>query len=180
MHYILEGQSLTTAIKELHLADCKHKSTAIFVHQYFLSAEVDVDADIPATSWLSTWWYCSNIYNLWIAYTWCVPDIKVIWHSIESQSGKASVTITVVVQRDGSQGDTCVEYKQDLCITTSNPPIMFTSLVLFLSKVRISQLKLCAITMDVLFLVNRTIWIPPTVGTSTLRSSDRVIPIGIL
>ena len=39
-----------------------------------------------------------------------LPDTKVIGYSIESQSGKASDTITVVVQYDGSQGDSCGEY----------------------------------------------------------------------
>ena len=49
--------------KKLYLTNCKRKGTVMFVHHDFLSdIEVDTDADIPATCWLSTWWDCSNIY----------------------------------------------------------------------------------------------------------------------
>ena len=32
MHYSLQAQSLTTAFKELHLANCKHERASILVH----------------------------------------------------------------------------------------------------------------------------------------------------
>ena len=55
-----------------------------------------------------------------------LPDIKV---SIESQSGKASEIVNVVVQCDGSQGDSCGEYEvdreQQLPIPTSSPHIIY-------------------------------------------------------
>ena len=111
MHYSLQAQSLTTTFKELHLANCKRKNAAKYVHQHFLSVEVDIDADIPTTCWLYTLWDCSNIY-MWGTCSCCIPDIKIIWYSIESQSGKASDIITIVVQCDGSQGDSCGEYEQ--------------------------------------------------------------------
>ena len=95
----------------------------MFVHQHFLCVEVDVDTNIPATCWLSTWWDCSNIY-MWIVCSWCIPDIIVIWYRIKSQSGKASEIVTVVVQCDGSQGDSCEEYEQQLRITPNTPPII--------------------------------------------------------
>ena len=59
-----------------------------------------------------------------IACSWCIPDIKVIWYSIESQSGKASDTVTVVVQCDVSQGDSCEEYEQQLCSTPGRPLVV--------------------------------------------------------
>ena len=127
--------------------------------------------------------YCSNIYT-WGACSWCIPDIKVIWYSIESQSGKASDTVTVVVQYDGSQGDSCREYEQQLPIPPNGPHIIIIATVLLLSKVRISQSKLCAITVDEIFWVDTswkgTSWILPTVGTTSLSSSDRVITKDIL
>ena len=113
--------SLTIAYKEFHLTHCKLETVTELVHQYFLSVEVNTDADIPATYWLSmaTWWDCSNNY-IWITCSWWIPDIKVIWYSIESQLGKASMTVTVVVQCDGSQEDSCGEYEQQLRRTLSN------------------------------------------------------------
>ena len=48
-------------------------------------------------------------------------------YSIESQSGTASVTVTVVVQCDISQGDSCGEYEQQLPITTSTPLVVTTT-----------------------------------------------------
>ena len=161
----------------------KLETTAEFVHQHSLSVKVDTDADTPATCWLSTWWYCSNSY-IWGACSWYIPNIIVIWYSKESQSGKASVTVTVVVQCDGSQGDSCGEYEQQLPIPPSNPHIIYTATVLLLSKVRISQFKFCTITVDVIFWMDTsfkvTSWIPPTVGTATLSSVDRVMTISIL
>ncbi len=90
----------------------------------------------PVTCWLSTWWDCSNIY-IWGVCSWVIPDIKVIWYRIESQSGKASVSVTVVVQCDGSQGDCCGEYEQQFPITTSRPQTIVDWTVLFLSKIRV-------------------------------------------
>ena len=120
---------------------------------------------------------------MWIACSWCFPDIKVIWYSIESQPGKASDAIPVVVQCDGSQADSCRQYEQLLAIPCSAPHIIVTAPILFLSEGRISQFKLCAITMDVILWMNailETRWIVPAVSTGSLRSSDRVIQIGIL
>ena len=114
---------------------------------------------------------------MWHACSWCIPDIKVIWYSIECQSGKASVTVAVVVQRDGSQGDSEREYEQQLPITTSTPHVIVAAPVLLLSKIRVSQLKLSTITVGVIICVW---WVSPTFGTGTLSSADRVIPIGIL
>ena len=171
---------LTAYTEEFHLANCKASE---LVHQYFLCVEVDIDTDIPATCWLSTWWDWSNI-NIWGAYGWCIPDIKVIWYSIETQSGKASDTVTVVVQCDGSQGDSCGEYEQQLFTTPTTPHIIVSGLVLLLSKVGVSQFELCSITVDVVFWTQIfwkvTRWIHPTVGTDTLSSDDRAIMIGIL
>ncbi len=84
-------------VKKLNFTQCKLEATAI-LEQHFACVEIIVgnDADTPATCWLSTWCDCSNIY-MWIVYSWCMPDLKVIWYSIESQSGKASVTVTVLV-----------------------------------------------------------------------------------
>ena len=93
---------------------------------------------------------------MWGVCRWCLPDIKVIWYSIESQSGTASVTITVVVQCDGSQGDFCGECEQQLPITTSRPCIVVSTLILLLSIVGISQFELFAITMDIMFAVADT------------------------
>ena len=88
------------------------------------------------------------------------------------------------MQCDGSQGDNCREYEQQVPVTTSRPQIIVYALVLFLSKVEISQFKLCTIAVDVVFwmdtLTLTTRWIPPTVGTDTLSSVDRVSMIGIL
>ena len=71
----------------------------------------------------------------WVAVSWCIPDIKDIWYSIEFQSGKALDPTTVVVQCDGSQGDSCGEYEQHLCSTTTKPHIIVTDLIMPLSKV---------------------------------------------
>ena len=118
------------------------------------------------------------------ACSWCIPDIKVIWYSIEPQSGKASEIVTVVVQCDGSQGDFCREYEQQSPIPISTPYIKVPGLILPLSKVGISQFELCSITIDEVFRMvtwwKITSWIVPTVGTGTLSSVDRVILIGIL
>ncbi len=169
--------------EELHFTNCKqHKTTSEFIYQHFSCVEVDIDADILVTCWLSTWWDCSNIY-MWGACRWCIPAVKVIWYSIESQFGKASVTVTVVVQCDGSQRDSCGEYEQQLPITPSSPFIIFTTAVLFLSKVRVYQFKLGTITVDIVSyngIVWMISWIVPTVSTGTLSSVDRVVPIGIL
>ena len=108
------------------------------------------------------------------------PEIQVIWYSIEYQYGKASDTVTVVVQCDGSQGDSCGEYEQQLFTTPTTPHIIVSRLVLLSSKVGISQFELCSITMDVVFLVGRTNWIAPTVGRDTLSSGNKIITIGIL
>ncbi len=121
---------------------------------------------------------CSNIYKLGTCH-YCIPDIKIICYGIESQSGKASAIVTVVVQCDGSQGDSCGKYEQQLPITASRPPVILTATVPFLSKVGSSQFELCPITMDKVFLMVKTRWIPPTVGTGTLRSNDRVNMMGI-
>ena len=121
-----------------------------------------------------------------LACSQCNPDIKVIWHSIESQSGKASEIVTVVVQCDGSQGDSCREYEQQSPIPINTPYIKVLGPIPLLSKESdgISQFELCPITVDEVFWMatwmNITIWVPPTIGTGTLRSSNRVIPIGIL
>ena len=86
------------------------------------------------------------------------------------------------MQCDGSQGDSCGEYEQQLPITPSTPYIIFTAAVLFLSKVRVYQFKLGTITVDMVS-YNDTIWmitwIVPTVGTVTLRSGDCIILKGI-
>ena len=74
-----------------------------------------------------------------------------MWYNIESQSGKASDTVTVVVQCDGSQGDSHGEYEQQLSIATSTPHIIISGQILLLSKVGISQFELYSITMDVVF-----------------------------
>ena len=88
------------------------------------------------------------------------------------------------MQCDGSQGDSCGEYEQQLISTPSSPHIIVATGVLLLSKVEISQFELCSITMDIIFLMPTCLkmigWIPPTVGTGTLSSGDRVITIGIL
>ena len=102
---------LTTANEELHFTHCQLNITTILEHQYFLCFEVDCDVNTPATCCLSTWSYFKNIY-MWIGCSWYMPDIKVIWYNIESQSGKALDTIIVVVQCDVSQGDSCGEYEQ--------------------------------------------------------------------
>ena len=87
------------------------------------------------------------------------------------------------MQCDGSQGDSYREYEQRLAIPYGTPHIIVTALILLLSKSGISQLKLCAITMDVIFWMDailETRWIVPAVSAGFLRSSDRVIQIGIL
>ena len=155
------------------------------MHQHLHCIEIDIDADTLATCWLSTWWIWTNTYIL-SAWDWCIPDIEVIWYSIESQFRTASVTIAVivVVQYDGSQGDSCGEYEQQLPITTTSPHIIVCSPILLLSKVGISQFELCIITMDIIFwtvtCLKVTRWIALTVGTDTLSSVDRVMTIGIL
>ena len=58
-------------------------------------------------------------------------------------------------------------------------------MILLLSKLRVSQLELGTITVDVLIYehswwIVRTTLIAPTVGTGTLSSGDSVIMIGIL
>ena len=88
------------------------------------------------------------------------------------------------MQCDISQGDSCGEYEQQLPITTNSPHIIVAAVMHLLSKVGISQFELCSITMDIMFWM-QTSWkvtrlIPPTVGTGTLSSGDRVITIGIL
>ena len=72
---------------------------------------------------------------------------------MESQSGKASDTVTVVVQCDGSEGDSCGEYEQQLRIIPSGPHIIVTATVLLLSKVGIIQFKLGTIAVNVFFCV---------------------------
>ena len=172
-------QILTAVIEELYFTYCKDKIASKLIHQHFLCVEVDIDANVSVTCWLSTWWCCSSIYT-WGACRWYIPDIKVIWCSIESQSGKASDTVTVAVQCGGSQGDSCGEYEQLLLIPPSTPHIIDTASVLLWSKVRISQFKLGAITVNV-FIEN-----PPArrpsgyLGTATLSSIDRVTMISIL
>ena len=115
-YYSVLTVSLVNADEKLHFTQSKCKITSVFVHQYLLCGEVDIDTDIPTTCWLSTWWHCSNIYKA-VTCRYCIPDIKVIWYSIESQSGKTSVIVTVVVQCDGSQVDSCWEYEQQLVTT---------------------------------------------------------------
>ena len=181
MNHSLKINSLTIACKEFHLTNCKLESATELVHQYFLSVEVDTDADIPTTCWLSTWWDCKCIYT-WITCSWWIPDIKVIWYIIKSQFGKASATVTVVVQCDGSQGDTCGEYEQQFAITPSNPFIIFAAAVLSFSKVRVYQFLLGTITVDIVSYndtIWMTTWIVPTVGIVTLRSGDCIILKGI-
>ena len=51
---------------------------------------------------------------------------------IEAQSGKASEIVTVIVQCDGSQGDSCGEYEQQLPIPTSSPHIIYLVIVVSL------------------------------------------------
>ena len=53
-------------------------------------------------------------------------------------SGKASDTVTVVVQCDGSQGDSCGEYEQYLFTTRTIPCIVICVVILLLSKIGIS------------------------------------------
>ena len=55
MHYSLQAQSLTTAIREFHLANCKYKRAVILPHYYFHCVKIGIDTDTPATCWLSTW-----------------------------------------------------------------------------------------------------------------------------
>ncbi len=64
-------------LKEVHFTHFKVEPTAKLVHQHFLCIEVYINADIPATYWLSSWWYFSNIC-IRGACAWCIPDIKVI------------------------------------------------------------------------------------------------------
>ena len=106
----MQINALTAAVEKLNFTHLQPKITTIFVHQYFLSFEIDTDAGIPATS-LSTWWNCSNIYTYSVC-SCCIPDVKIIWYSKESQSGKASQIVSVVMQCDGSQGDSGREYEQ--------------------------------------------------------------------
>ena len=101
--------SLTAVGKELHFIHGKTEDTSRFVHKDFCCVEVESKVDVSVSRWLCTRWHCSNFF---IAYFWCIPDVKVIWYSIESQSGKTSYTVTVVVQCDGSQVDSCWEYEQ--------------------------------------------------------------------
>ena len=82
----------------------------------------------------------------------------------------------VVVQCDGSQGDSYGKYEQQFPSTPSTPLIIISAPVQLLSNIGISQFKLCSITVDVVF----SRWIAATVGTGTLSSGDRVITIGIL
>ena len=89
-----------------------------------------------------------DVFLLFLLYAH-VACIMWMASDIESQSGKASVTVTVVVQCDGSQGDSCGECEQQLPIPPNGPHIIITATVLLLSKVRIGQSKLCAITVDV-------------------------------
>ncbi len=102
---------------------------------------------------------------------------------MESQSGKALITVTVVVQCDGSQGDSCGEYiyEQQLRATTLNPHVIVR--ILLSSKVRVNQFNLGIIAMDIVS-YNGTFpmitWIVPTVSSRALISVDRVILIGIL
>ena len=103
--------------------------------------------------------------------------------SKEYQSGTASVTVTVVVQCDVSQGDSCGEYEQQLLITPSiphNKKWLYTPYRIGAS-VRIAQFKLITIAVGIYDApITTSWWIPPTVGTGTLSSADRVIMIGIL
>ena len=118
---------------------------------------------------------------MWNACSGCIPDIEVIWYSIECTSGTASITVTVVVQCDGSQGDSCGEYEQQLPSIPAIPRIVIGAEILLLSNVVVSQFEMCSITMCVAFWkVNIFSLIAPTVGTGTLSSGDIVIIIGIL
>ncbi len=180
----MQGHILTDTLKEFHFTHFKAKTTAKLVHQHSFCSEIYIDVDIPATCWLSSWWYFSNIC-IWGAYAWCIPDIEVIWHSIEPQSGKSSDTVTVVVQCDGSKGDSCGEYEQQLFTLSSTPYIIVNAAILLSSKVRVSQFTLGTITVNVTICgyswwCQKAIRILPTIGTTTLSSIDRVIPISIL
>ncbi len=46
---------LTSANEELYFNHLKHKTGKKLAHQYSVCVEVDIDADTPATCWLSTW-----------------------------------------------------------------------------------------------------------------------------
>ena len=50
------NELLLTTSEELYFTNCKREIAAVLVHQYFHSVEVDIDADITVTCWLSTWW----------------------------------------------------------------------------------------------------------------------------
>ena len=92
------------------------------------------------------------------------------------------MTVTVVVQCDGSQGDTYGEYEQQFSITPSTPYIIFTAAVLYFSKVRVYQFLLGTITVDIVSYKDThwmITWIVLTVGTVTLRSGDCIILKGI-
>ena len=81
-HDRITSYRLTVASEELHLTHCKLETAAELTHQHFLCVEIDIDADIPATCWLSTWWHCSNFY-ISVLCSCCIPDVKTIWYSIE-------------------------------------------------------------------------------------------------
>ena len=82
----------------------------------------------------------------------------------------------------------CLNYHYDLVtnytMSQCTPHIIVTATVLLLSMVGIIQSKLGTITVGVMFWVETSLkatrWIPPTVGTAPLSSSDRVTMIGIL
>ena len=76
---MVEGAEVVMHVKNsMHLTNCKLETATELVHQYFLSVEAHINADIPATCWLSTCWDCSNIYMWMSCACKSIPDIKII------------------------------------------------------------------------------------------------------
>ena len=98
---------LTITSEKLHLTNCKLEISTGLVHQHLPCVEAEINADIPATCWFSTWWHCSHFCKS-IACSWSIPDVIVIWYSTEYQFGKTSDTVTIVVQYNG-----CLLYTSD-------------------------------------------------------------------
>ncbi len=159
VHVICANHCCTFTSEELHFTHCKLETATctILVHQHFLV----------------------------LTLTLMLTFFKVIWYSIESQSGKASITVTVVVQCDGSQGNSCGEYEQQLRTTTLNPHTIVSILILLSSKAGVNQFNWGTIAMDIVShkgTLPIVTWIVPTFSTGALSSVDRaiLIYIGIL
>ncbi len=157
------------------------------LHLLYVEVDIDTVTDIPATCWLSTCMMrlqqrlatCGSL----VVDAFQTSKSSSGTGSIEFRSGKASGTVTVVVQCDGSQGDSCGEYEQQLRTTTLNPHVIVSVLILLSSKVGVNQFNWGTIIMDIVSYKGTlpiVIWIVPTFSTRALSSVDRVILIGIL